>query len=124
MKKKKLTPSAAATLRRLGEGVQVARRRRRIRQRDLAGRMGVSVGTLRALESGDPGVSMGSLAMAMLALGMLPKLDDLFDIAHDDIGMLLDLEALPKRVRLAQTNEGGAADGSLRVRRSPEGALL
>ena len=67
--KKSISPGASAALRNLGRGIQLARRRRRIRQRDLAARMGVSVSTLRALEAGEPGVSMGSLAMALLSLG-------------------------------------------------------
>lgn len=74
--------------------------------------MGVSVSTLRALESGDPGVSIGSFAMALLALGMLSRLDDLGDVAQDDIGLLMDIDALPQRVRLRTrrppTDRGGA----------------
>ena len=68
---KKISPSASAVLRNLGHGIQLARRRRRIRQRDMAARMGVSVSTLRALEAGEPGVSMGGFAMALLTLGIL-----------------------------------------------------
>ena len=62
--------------------------------------MGVSVSTLRSLEAGEPGVSMGSLAMALLSLGMLSRLDDLGDLGQDDIGLLMDIDALPQRVRL------------------------
>ena len=62
--------------------------------------MGVSVSTLRALEAGEPGVSIGSFAMALLALGNLSRLDDLGDVGQDDIGLLMDIDALPQRVRL------------------------
>ena len=65
-------------------------------------RMGVSIITLRALEKGDPGVGMGSLAMALLVLGNLSKLEALSDVAKDDIAMLLEIQALPKRVRTNQ----------------------
>ena len=86
--------------------------------------MGVSIGTLRALEAGAPGVSMGNLAMALLALGNLSKLDDLADVRQDDIGLLMDVDALPQRVRLRSGAGRTRVDGRLRVDPSPEGALL
>ena len=99
---KRFTPSAQKALRNLGESIRIARVRRRIRQRDMAIRMGVSIVTLRALEKGDAGVSVGTLAMALLVLGNLSKLDELSDVSRDDIAMLLEIEALPKRVRANQ----------------------
>ena len=104
------SPAAAAAVRRLGESIQLARRRRRVRQRDLAARMGVSVSTLRALEAGSPGVSIGNLAMALLALGNLSKLDELSDVGQDDIGLFEDMAALPKRVRISQEADGGKGE--------------
>ncbi len=62
--------------------------------------MGVSVSTLRALEAGSPGVSIGNVAMALLALGNLSLLDELSDAGRDDIGLFEDMAALPKRVRV------------------------
>ena len=100
MPKRRITPSAEAAVRRLGESVRLARRRRHFRQRDLAARMGVSVPTLRALEAGSPGVSVGTLAMALLALGNLSLLDELSDVGRDDIGLFMDLDRLPERIRL------------------------
>lgn len=99
---KPLTPSAQKALRNLGESIRIARVRRRIRQKDMALRMGVSIVTLRALEKGDAGVSVGTLAMALLVLGILPKLEQLSDVSRDDIAMLLEIEDLPKRVRANQ----------------------
>lgn len=107
-RKHRISPSAAAAVRRLGESIQLARRRRRVRQRDLAARMGVSVSTLRALEAGSPGVSIGNVAMALLALGNLALLDELSDAGRDDIGLFEDMAALPKRVRVSgDANESG-----------------
>ncbi len=86
--------------------------------------MGVSVSTLRALEAGEPGVAMGSFAMALLALGALSRLDDLSDVGQDDIGLLMDIEALPQRVRV-QTRRASAESASASASSSaPEGALL
>ena len=86
--------------------------------------MGVSVGTLRALEAGAPGVSIGSMAMALLALGNLSRLDDLADVRQDDIGLLMDMGALPKRVRLRSDADRAGKGEGLRVQPSTEGALL
>ncbi len=124
MSEKAISPSAIAALQRLGQSIQVARIRRRVRQRDLAARMGVSIGTLRALEAGAPGVSMGNLAMALLALGNLSKLDDLADVRQDDIGLLMEVDALPKRVRLRPGTGRRRVGGGLRVTPSQQGALL
>ncbi len=97
--KKNLTPRAARALRNIGDGIRIARRRQRARQIDLALRMGVSVATVQSLESGNPGVSLGTFAMAMLALGMMPQFETLADPSDDAIGLALDLDALPERVR-------------------------
>ena len=99
-KKHRIPPSAAAAVRRLGESIRLARRRRRFRQRDMAERMGVSVSTLRTLEAGSPGVSIGNVAMALLVLGNLQMLDELSDAGRDDIGLFEDMAALPERVRV------------------------
>lgn len=124
MRKASISPSASAALRNLGRGIQLARRRRRIRQRDLAARMGVSVSTLRALEAGEPGVSMGSLAMALLSLGILSRLDDLGDLGQDDIGLLMDIDALPQRVRLRSRRIPADESAELPVSSETKGTLL
>lgn len=66
---------------------------------DFAERMGVSLGTLARLERGEAGVSLGAFAMALLALGELRRLDELLDVSRDDTGLLLDVSALPQRIR-------------------------
>ncbi len=101
---KKLTPRVARALKNIGEGIRVARRRQRARQVDLALRTGVSVATVQSLESGNPGVSVGTFAMAMLALGMLPQFEKLADPFDDVIGLALDLEKLPERVRVSKND--------------------
>ena len=101
---KKLTPRVARALKDVGDGIRVARRRQRARQVDLALRMGVSVATVQSLESGNPGVSIGSFAMAMLALGMMPQFEKLADPSDDVVGLVLDLDELPERVRVSKGN--------------------
>lgn len=96
---KPLTPSAARALRALGRDLRIARKKRRMPMADFAERMGVSLGTLTRLEKGEPGVSLGAFAMALLVLGELRRLDEFLDVSRDDTGLLLDVAALPQRIR-------------------------
>lgn len=60
--------------------------------------MGVSVNTLAALESGKPGVSLGTLATALLCLGLLDGLERVAAPGEDEIALMIDSERLPKRI--------------------------
>lgn len=99
MRRRVYTPSVQRTLRALGRDIGIARRKRRMAVADFAVRMGVSQGTLVRLEKGEAGVSIGALAMALLALGELHRLEDLLDVSRDETGLLLDLDNLPRRIR-------------------------
>lgn len=99
MKQQIYTPAVRSTLKTLGRNIHIARRKRRQSQQDFADRMGVSLGTLKRLEKGEPGISIGTLSMAFLALGELERLSDVLDVAADDAGLLMDQDTLPKRIR-------------------------
>lgn len=94
-----MSPAMRRRLQGLGEDLRTARRRRRIAQTDLAGRMGVSVGTVKRMEAGDPGVAIGTVAMCLLALGKIERLSMLLPEELDDIGMMVDRQSLPRRIR-------------------------
>lgn len=121
--------SVAGSLRKLGADIAVARRLRRISTMDMAERMGVSRGTLRRLENGDPGVSLNTLAMALAALGTSQRLTDLMDQASDDMGLMTARAALPARIssrspaKTAQSHQdrGGSADITTKTTDAPEG---
>jgi transcriptional regulator with XRE-family HTH domain len=55
----------------LGTEIGRARRERRWSQAELAGRVGVSVGTVRAVESGAPSVTLGVAFEAAQVLGLV-----------------------------------------------------
>jgi hypothetical protein len=61
--------------------------------------------TLHKLEKGDPGVSAGAYATVLFALGMADRLADLADPRHDAIGLALEEERLPQRIRLPRKNK-------------------
>lgn len=121
--------SVARSLRKLGADIAVARRLRRISTMDMAERMGVTRGTLRRLENGDPGVSLNTLAMALAALGTAQRLTDLMDQASDDIGLMTARAALPARIssrgpaKTAQSHQDrdGVDDITTKTTDAPEG---
>ena len=86
-------------LRKLGHDIRDARRRRRIKAATLAERAGISGPTLWKIEKGEPGVSIGMYACVLFSLGMIERLAQLADVRHDDVGLMLQEERLPERVR-------------------------
>lgn len=98
--------SARRALTSLGANIKTARLKRRISIKGFADRVGVSERTIMRLEKGDDGVSIGTLAMACLVLGEIDRIAAFLDAASDDTGLLLDREALPKRIdRKRRTGE-------------------
>ncbi len=84
---------------RIGSSIRTARIRRRKTAADLARRLGVSLPTLRKLEAGDPGVSLGTFVSALWLLDLMPQVVGALDPAKDALGMTLDLARMPKRAR-------------------------
>jgi len=94
-------PSSAArrAIRELGIDIREARLRRNIPMDVLAGRAFTSRTTLRRVEQGDPGVSMGVYAAVLHSLGLLDGLRRSASLAHDEVGQTLAGAALRERAR-------------------------
>ena len=86
-------------LRKLGSDIRGARLRRRIPTAIMSQRALVSRPTLHKVEQGDPTVSMGTYASVLFVLGMTDRLGELADVRFDRLGLALDEERLPKRIR-------------------------
>lgn len=86
-------------LRKLGEDIRDARRRRRIPTALMAERAFISRSTLHRLEKGAPEVSLGIYATALFVLGLESRLADLVDLRNDPVGRALADQTLPKRIR-------------------------
>ena len=86
-------------LRKLGHDIRDARRRRRIPVEIAAQRASISRTTLVKLEKGDPGVALGSYATVLFVMGMVERLADLADPKNDAVGLQLEEEHLPQRIR-------------------------
>jgi transcriptional regulator with XRE-family HTH domain len=86
-------------LRKIGADISTARRRRKLTTAMVAERAFVSRNTITRVERGDPGVSLGIYATVLFVLGLADRLGDLVDPATDAVGMSLEQERLPQRVR-------------------------
>lgn len=82
-----------------GHDLSVARRRRNLPVAVVAERAFVGRNTITRVERGDPGVSLGTYASVMFALGLADRLADLADPRTDEVGMALEAGRLPRRAR-------------------------
>jgi len=89
----------ARALRKLGHDIKDARRRRRIPIAIAAQRASISKPTLMRIERGDPKVAIASYATVLFVLGMADRLAELADARNDDVGLQLEEEHLPQRIR-------------------------
>ena len=90
-------PALRRLLEELGENIRLARLRRRLSAQLLAERAGMSRTTLRAIEKGEAGVTLGAYANVLQCLGFEK---DLALIARDDVlGRKLQDAGLPTKAR-------------------------
>lgn len=98
-----LPPSATNALETLGADLAFARKRRGWSLREAAGRLFITVTTLRRLEAGHPGVGLGVLAQAMNVYGLGDRLALLANPSFD-------LRALQQERRRLTTRVGQKDD--------------
>lgn len=90
-----LLPSTSELLQRFGERLRLARLRRRLTAKQVAERAGMAPMTLRSLERGGTGVTMGAYLAVMQVLGIEKDLDLLG--AVDPLGRALQDARLTAR---------------------------
>ena len=94
-------------IRKLGQDLSLARRRRHISQASLAERIGASLNTVKRMEKGDHRVPIHFIARTLHVFGDIQRLAQLLDTGEDRIGLVLMDEQVPKRIRSRRT-PGGA----------------
>jgi transcriptional regulator with XRE-family HTH domain len=111
-------PAVQRSLEELGERIRLARLRRGFSMELVAERAGMSRPTLRAVERGEPGVTLGSYANVLHSLGLHR---DLAFVARDDeLGRKLQDAKLPTRRRAPRRTPPGRSSGKGGLRASDE----
>lgn len=98
-------PRVGRVLAELGQNIRLARVRRKLPAGLVAERAGMSRPTLRAIERGDVGVTLGAVANVLNSLGLV---DDLSRVGRaDELGRQLEDAKLlaVKRVRPSRTRD-------------------
>jgi hypothetical protein len=87
----------------LGHDLRDARLRRRLPTSVVANRAFIDRKTLGKIEQGAPGVSVGAYATVLFVLGMTDRFAELADARFDRVGLALEEERLPQRIRSRST---------------------
>lgn len=97
-----LLPSTGELLRQFGDRLRLARRRRRLSAKQVAERAGMSPMTLRSLERGGSGVTIGAYLAVMQVLGIEADLNLLGQA--DPVGRALQDAQLPVRAKATRSS--------------------
>lgn len=98
-------PRVGRVLVELGKNIRLARTRRKLSAGLVAERAGMSRPTLRAIERGDSGVTLGAVANVLNSLGLV---DDLARVARDDeLGRQLEDAVLQSKQRVRRVKPAG-----------------
>ena len=109
-----LMPATDELLQRFGERLRLARRRRRLSSKQVAERAGMAPMTLRSLERGGSGVTIGAYLAVMQVLGIESDLDMLGQA--DPLGRELQDSRLPAgRTAVAVSRAGVKPQVKLRA---------
>ena len=100
MNVKNLPLTVMRCLKKLGQDLRDARKRRRIPMQLAAERAEISRATLYKIEKGDGGVALSAYAKVLFILGMINRLVELVDSRFDEMGLGMEAEQLPKRIRI------------------------
>jgi transcriptional regulator with XRE-family HTH domain len=99
------------TLAKLGADIRDARKRRKIPVRVMAERALISPTTLTKIERGDPGTAIGFYASVLFILDLSHRFGEIVDASTDELGLSLEAEQLPERIRWPRRSMRGPLPG-------------
>jgi transcriptional regulator with XRE-family HTH domain len=99
--------TVALAIKRLGGNIARARKRRRLKQSELAEKAGISKVTMQSVERGAPTTGIGHYFACAWALGLFDELANLLAPERDEEGKALEARLTPQRVR---GEAGGLSD--------------
>ncbi len=85
-------------LNKMGDFLRQARKRRGWRQEDVAQRLKVSVDTIKRVENGNKGVSIGHVLDLFSLYQRLEVFAEVVNPYKDEVGISMEAERLPQRV--------------------------
>ncbi|MGZ5786100.1 MAG: helix-turn-helix domain-containing protein [Ramlibacter sp.] len=112
-----LLPATERRLHELGERIRLARLRRKLAAASVAERAGMSPMTLRGIERGGPGVTIGAYAAVLQVLGLEGDIDLVG--ARDETGRALQDSRLRAGAKLPATQPAAASPAVPRERGRP-----
>lgn len=95
-------PEIQAAADALGQRIATARKRRKIRQADMATKTGLSRSTIQSIERGEVTCSLGALLNVLWTLGLMKEIELIADPGLDRDGLSLALSTESKRVGISR----------------------
>ena len=102
-----LPAEVTLAIERFGRNIARARRRRALKQVELANKAGISKVTMQSVERGAPTTAIASYFACAWALGLLEELTNPLAPERDEEGKAFEMRLAPKRVR---GQSGGLSD--------------
>jgi len=96
---KRTTTQVDSTFAEIGAYLKTWRRVYALKAVQVAERAGISIGTLKKIENGDPSIGTAAFLEVVRSLGLLDTLADSLDPLNTDLGRARVTENLPKRIR-------------------------
>jgi transcriptional regulator with XRE-family HTH domain len=97
--KKMITPKVTTACAEIGASLKTWRILYELKAVQVAERAGISLGTLRKIENGDPSVSVGAFMEVARSLGLLTQIAESLDPLNSDLGRARVTDTMPKRIR-------------------------
>ncbi len=96
--KEKVLPDVSFRLKRLGEFIRIARKRRKMTMAEVGERLNLGYQTVVRIEKGDPGVSIAAYLSVLWLFDLDKQLSDSIHPDRDEAGKSLEYSRLPERV--------------------------